>query len=74
MSSAETKSSREPPAARSILYQRGLYPAESFERVSVHGMTMLVASHPGLRTYLDAVLGQLSGFLALRDARRRGAR
>lgn len=46
---------------RSILYQRGLYPAESFERVTVHGMTMLVASHPGLRTYLDAVLGQLSG-------------
>ena len=27
----------------------------------MHGMTMLVASHPGLRTYLDAVLGQLSG-------------
>ena len=55
------ENSRAPPALRSILYQRGLDPAESFERVSVHGMTMLVASHPGLRTYLDAVLGQLSG-------------
>ncbi len=48
-------------AVRSILYQRGLYPAESFERVSAHGMTMLVASHPGLRSYLDAVLRQLTG-------------
>ena len=68
-----TKSLRELPASRSILYQRGLYPAESFERVSVHGMTMLVASHPGLRTYLDAVLGQLSGKRCV-ATRRRGVR
>ena len=36
-------------------------------------MTMLVASHPGLRTYLDAVLGQLSGELCV-TTRRRGLR
>jgi len=60
------------PRLRSILYQRGLYPAESFERVTVHGMTMLVAAHPGLRTYLDAVLGQLSG--TFRTAARCAAR
>lgn len=45
--------------AGSILYQRGLYPAESFERVAAHGMTALVATHPGLRTYLDSIMRQL---------------
>ena len=58
------RGARAAPSSGSILFQRGLYPAESFERVSAHGMTMLVASHPGLRAYLDAVLRQLTGQLA----------
>ena len=28
----------------SILYQRGIYPPESFQRVSKYGLTMLVTS------------------------------
>lgn len=46
---------------RSILYQRGLYPPESFERRNAHGVTVLVSTHPGLRDYVSAVLRQLGG-------------
>jgi len=45
----------------SILYQRGLYPPESFEKRNAHGASVLVATHPGLRDYLAAVLRQLAG-------------
>jgi len=45
----------------SILYQRGLYPPESFERKNAHGISVLVSTHPGLRDYLAVILRQLGG-------------
>ncbi len=50
-------------AVNSILFQRGLYPQETFEKVPVHGTTVLVATHPGLREYLVAVQRQLGRML-----------
>lgn len=43
-------------AINSILYQRGLYPSESFRRVSKYGLTMLVTSDDELSDYIDRVL------------------
>ena len=45
----------------SILYQRGIYPPESFSRVSEYGLTMLVSTDPGLMEYFKNVLGQMAG-------------
>ena len=47
----------------SILYQRGIYPPESFARVSKYGLQMLVTSDAGLQKYLQQVLTQLSEWL-----------
>jgi mitotic spindle assembly checkpoint protein MAD2 len=60
----------------SILFQRGLYPPESFERRNAHGASVLVATHPGLHDYVTAVLRQLSGAQVFRSgvaARARGS-
>lgn len=46
---------------RSILYQRGIYPPESFRRVPKYGLTMLVTTDDGLINYLKSVLAQLDG-------------
>ncbi len=45
----------------SILYQRGIYPPESFSKVQKYGLQMLVTSDSGLQKYLQQVLSQLSG-------------
>ena len=44
----------------SILYQRGIYPPETFTRVSQYGLTMFKTEDPGLNAYLDNVLRQLT--------------
>lgn len=49
------------PCCRSILYQRGIYPPESFRRVPKYGLTMLVTTDEGLINYLKSVLAQLDG-------------
>ena len=49
--------------AHSILYQRGIYPPETFDRVNKYGLGMLITSDPGLKDYLKQVLEQLSGNL-----------
>jgi mitotic spindle assembly checkpoint protein MAD2 len=46
---------------RSILYQRGIYSAESFEAQRQYGLTMMVTTDPGLTKYLTSVLQQMSG-------------
>ena len=43
--------------------QRGIYPPESFARVSKYGLQMLVTSDAGLQKYLQQVLTQLSEWL-----------
>mmetsp|Transcript_36879 Transcript_36879/g.90750 ORF Transcript_36879/g.90750 Transcript_36879/m.90750 type:complete len:206 (+) Transcript_36879:78-695(+) len=47
----------------SILYQRGIYPPESFSKVQKYGLSMLVTSDGGLQKYLQQVLSQLSEWL-----------
>lgn len=44
----------------SILYQRGIYPPETFRRVNKYGLTMLVTTDDALNAYLENVLTQLS--------------
>lgn len=45
----------------SILYQRGIYPPETFTRVEKYGLGMLVTKDDGLKNYLNNVLKQLKG-------------
>uniref|UniRef100_UPI00398EBB08 mitotic spindle assembly checkpoint protein MAD2A n=1 Tax=Pristiophorus japonicus TaxID=55135 RepID=UPI00398EBB08 len=47
----------------SILYQRGIYPPESFTRIQKYGLTMLVTTDPVLNNYLKNVVGQLKDWL-----------
>lgn len=47
----------------SILYQRGIYPPETFKRVNKYGLTMLVTTDDGLAKYLQQVLSQLTEWL-----------
>ena len=50
-----------PPS--SILYQRGIYPPETFASVAKYGLSVLVTSDEGLKSYLVQVLRQLSEWL-----------
>ena len=43
----------------SILYQRGIYPPEQFERKQKYGLTMLVTSDESLKAYMRNILAQL---------------
>jgi hypothetical protein len=43
------------------LYQRGIYPADEFEQFKKYNMTLMITKDGGLRTYLNSVLGQISG-------------
>ena len=51
-------------AVNSILYQRGVYPPESFVPASKYGLTTMVTGDEALRIYLASVLRQLAGWLA----------
>lgn len=46
-----------------ILYQRGIYPPEQFERKKKYGLTLLVTSDTELKNYLNGVLQQLNAWL-----------
>ncbi|KAJ3010870.1 Mitotic spindle checkpoint component mad2 [Thoreauomyces humboldtii] len=48
----------------SILFQRGLYPPEDFKISKKYGLNLLVSSHDGVRTYLQAVLSQLDKWIS----------
>ncbi|KAI1238665.1 hypothetical protein IHE44_0013405 [Lamprotornis superbus] len=43
----------------SILYQRGIYPPETFTRVQKYGLTLLVTTDPELANYLNNVTEQM---------------
>jgi len=47
--------------ARSVLYQRGVYPPDTFEQQKHYGLTMTVTTDPGVAQYLSSVLQQMSG-------------
>lgn len=44
-----------------ILYQRGIYPPESFKKVQKYGLSMMVTTDDGLTGYMDNILRQLDG-------------
>lgn len=48
-------------ALSSILYQRGVYPPESFEPRKQYGLTVMACKEEKLQGYLAAVLQQFSG-------------
>lgn len=45
----------------SILYQRGIYPPESFRIQKKYGLSMMVTSEDALERYITNVLEQMSG-------------
>ncbi|XP_073497229.1 mitotic spindle assembly checkpoint protein MAD2A [Phyllobates terribilis] len=47
----------------SILYQRGIYPAETFARAQKYGLTLLISTDPDLKNYLTTVVEQLKDWL-----------
>ncbi|NWZ09470.1 MD2L1 protein, partial [Agelaius phoeniceus] len=47
----------------SILYQRGIYPPETFTRVQKYGLTLLVTTDPELANYLNNVTEQMKEWL-----------
>lgn len=48
-------------SVNSILYQRGIYPPETFKRVSKYGLAMMLTTDEALATYISHIMRQLSG-------------
>jgi mitotic spindle assembly checkpoint protein MAD2 len=46
---------------RSILYQRGVYPADDFHLVKKYGQTVMLTEDAALVNYLDKILKQANG-------------
>ncbi|QGA22212.1 hypothetical protein EYB26_009928 [Talaromyces marneffei] len=47
----------------SILYQRGVYPAEDFSPVKKYGLNMLVSSDDQVRAYIKKIMSQLNKWM-----------
>ena len=47
--------------ACSILYQRGVYPTDSFKQKKEYGIMLWVSTDDSLSTYLKTVLSQTKG-------------
>lgn len=43
----------------SILYQRGIYPADDFQMVKKYGLNMLVICDDDIKAYIRKIMGQL---------------
>uniref|UniRef100_A0A8R7PHK4 HORMA domain-containing protein n=2 Tax=Triticinae TaxID=1648030 RepID=A0A8R7PHK4_TRIUA len=50
-------------AANSILYNRGVYPEESFGKVKKYGLPMLLTQDEAVKTFLTNLTSQLSEWL-----------
>ena len=50
-------------SVNNILYQREIYPPETFRRVAKYGLAMFVTTDSGLTNYLSSVLVQLQQWL-----------
>jgi len=50
-------------SVNSILYQRGIYPPETFKRVSQYGLPMMTTTDEGLTAYLSNITRQLGAWL-----------
>lgn len=49
----------------SILFQRGIYPGETFTSEQNYGITILMSTDPKIKDFLSNVLSQLEGDLYL---------
>eukprot|EP00249_Psilotum_nudum_P000841 c12987_g1_i2 orf=166-822(+) len=47
----------------SIIFQRGLYPMEQFERVKKYGLTLLMVQEERVKRFISAVTSQLAAWL-----------
>jgi mitotic spindle assembly checkpoint protein MAD2 len=45
----------------SILYQRGIYPPETFEPAEHFGITVYMTTNDGIKSFLKSVLDQIQG-------------
>jgi mitotic spindle assembly checkpoint protein MAD2 len=50
-------------AVNSILFQRGIYPADEFARVKKYGMTLLMCQQEKVKGFIDTVTAQISTWL-----------
>jgi mitotic spindle assembly checkpoint protein MAD2 len=48
-------------SVNTILYQRGIYPPESFKKIPKYGLSMMVTIDEGLSGYMANILRQLNG-------------
>ncbi|VCU40755.1 Bgt-1952 [Blumeria graminis f. sp. tritici] len=46
-----------------ILFQRGVYPAEDFTAVKKYGLTMLVSSDDQVKSYIKKIMSQLDKWM-----------
>ncbi|KAK2582702.1 hypothetical protein KPH14_004976 [Odynerus spinipes] len=54
----------------SILYQRGIYPPETFEPVEHFGLFFLMSTDEKIKSFLDTVLGQIQEWLIQRKVQK----
>lgn len=50
-------------SVQSILYQRGIYPAEDFRPVKKYGLQMLITTDDGLEAYIEDCLKQVKEWI-----------
>ncbi|KAJ8475607.1 hypothetical protein OPV22_019334 [Ensete ventricosum] len=50
-------------AANSILYNRGIYPEESFTKVKKYGLPMLLTQDEGVKSFISGLTSQLTEWL-----------
>ncbi|XP_042497969.1 mitotic spindle checkpoint protein MAD2-like [Macadamia integrifolia] len=50
-------------AANSILYNRGVYPEDSFVKVKKYGLSMLLTQDEGVKSFISNLTAQLSEWL-----------
>lgn len=44
-----------------ILYQRGIYPEDEFDRTKRYGLNLHITSNPALKQYMETIFKQLQG-------------
>eukprot|EP01137_Pigoraptor_chileana_P023267 Opistho-2@89271 len=57
-------------AINSVLYQRGIYPPDSFTRMKKYGLALLVTTDNDLKEYLTNVLSQLRDWLLVKTVQK----
>jgi len=55
---------------QSILYQRGIYPSDTFTREKKYGMTLLVSTDEKLKKFLNPLLEHVEGLLSEKKLKR----